>query len=140
MGLAQGIGQGVDERPVAFGHAFFHQGREAAQKIDPHGLYRPIQGPGYRDHLIPVERGRRHGHGTDGDAFVDHRDDVLFANGIANGDQPVGGPGDPVVNLGGETLEIITDTIQQVEPQGDGAQVQVLVAQHVQDGDDFVLR
>jgi len=48
VGLGQRVGQGFDKGAVAPGETFFHQGREAAQKIHPGILDRPVQGDAVR--------------------------------------------------------------------------------------------
>ncbi len=98
---------------------------------------RIVQGAGHLQHLFGIERRGRHGNRAYRDALVDHRNTVLVADFIADFYQISGGTGDAGIDVVRETSDVVAGAIQQVEPQGDGSNVQVFIFKHLHDGEDF---
>ena len=86
----QRLRDGVDELSVGLGKALLHQGREAADEVDAHGLGRLVQGGGEGGVVLRVAGGGHQGDGRHGDALVDDRDAELLLDGLAGGDQMLG--------------------------------------------------
>ena len=63
---------------VGGGHAFFDLGGKAAENIDADGGGGPVEALGQLDEAVPVETGADKGDGGHRNAFVDHRDAVVF--------------------------------------------------------------
>ena len=128
---------GLDEGAVALGEPLFHQGREAAQEIHPGFLGGLVQGAADAHHAVRAEGRAHHGDGADADALVDHRDAVLVAYFVANGHELRGIAAQLGPHVGGEEIQIVAHAVKQAHAQGDGAHIQMLVAEHVQGADDF---
>ena len=72
-----------------------------------------------------------HGDGGDGDALVDNGDAVLPGDVLAGFHQVLGVAADFVVDLLAGLVHIGVDAVQQGDAHGDGADIQVLVVNHV---------
>ena len=137
IGSGQGLGDGGDELPVRLGKALLHQGREAADEVDAHGLGSPVQGGGEGDVVAALagsghqrDRGHR-------DSLVDNGDAELPLDILAGGDQVLGPAADLVVDLLAGGFGIGVGAVQQGDAHGDGADIQVLPVEHVDGLEDF---
>jgi hypothetical protein len=137
LGGGQGLGDGVDELPVPGGEALLHQGGEAADEVDAGGVGGPVQGGG-KGHVVPRYRCARHQRdGGDGNALVDDGNAELPLNGLAGGHQLFGPAADFVVDLPAGGPGVGVAAVQQGDAHGNGADVQVLLVDHVDGVHDF---
>ena len=124
---------------VAFAEALLHQRGIAAQKVHAAGLARPVKGQGEGDVVLRVAAARHQRHGGDGDALVDDGDTEFAFDIPARLHQLFRPAADFVVNFVAAALGILADAVQQGDAHGDGADVQMLLVDHV-DGVKNVLQ
>ena len=131
VGGGQRFGNGGDELLIPLGHALLHQGGEAADEVHPHRLGRLVHGGGEGNIVGRAGRPRHQRHGGDGDTFVDDGNAELILNLPAGFHQLLGGGGDLVVNLPAGGVGVRVAAVQQADAHGDGADVQMLVVDHL---------
>ena len=137
VGGGEGFGQRVDEGSVAGSHAFFHEGAEAAQKIDAGFLGGFVEHLAGAHHLFGVESRADHGHGADADALVHHGNAVARADFVAVFHEMGGVFGDFGAHLVGEHVEVVTDAVEEADAEGNGANIEMFVAEHVDSAEHF---
>ena len=139
IGLGQRLGDGAQQQLVAFAEALLHQRGIAAQKVHAAGLARPVEGQGEGNVILRVAAARHQRHGGDGDALVDDGDTEFAFDIPARLHQLFRTAADLVVNFVTAALGILADAVQQGDAHGDGADVQMLLVDHV-DGVKNVLQ
>ena len=139
IGLGQRLGDGAQQQLVAFAEALLHQRGIAAQKVHAAGLARPVKGQGEGNVILRVAAARHQRHGGDGDALVDDGDAEFAFDIPARLHQLFRTAADFVVNFVTAALGILADAVQQGDAHGDGADVQMLLVDHV-DGVKNVLQ
>ena len=134
VGDRQGLGNGGDEVAVPPGHALLHQGGEAADEVDAGLLGRPVQSLSKGHIVVGVRSPRHQGDGSHRDALVDNGNAKLRLNVLSGLHQVLGGGGDLVVDLLTGHLGVGVAAVQQRDTHGDGADIQVLLVNHVNGG------
>ena len=130
--LREGPGDGLNEPPVPLGAALVDQGAVAADEVHAAGLGRPVQGQ-RQGQTVPVLAALRHqGHGGHGDALVYNGNAVFPFDGAAGFHQFFRPPTDFVVHPPGAFPGGGVGAVPEGDAHGDGADVQVLVVDHVQ--------
>jgi hypothetical protein len=121
--------------------AFFHQGGEPADEVHAHRFRRRwLRVWATSTMSSGRERGGGHGNGAHRDALVDHRHDRISRPTRSQVSTKLRGQGgDLGVDVGLEALDVVAGAVEQVDAEGDGADVQVFVLDHLQGGQDFVL-
>jgi len=137
-GGQQGARHGLDERGVGVGGALFDLGGVAAGKVDVDVLGRRVQGLRELDKAVRVAPRADVGQGADRQAFVDDRHTVAGADLVADPDQGAGDTADLVAQACAERADLVVPAVAQVQPEGDGAHVQVLVLDHGDRLEDLV--
>ena len=127
----QSLRNGADQLFVRLCHALLHQGGVAADKVDAAGLGRPVQGQGKGHAVLRLAGPGHQGHGSDGNALVHDGDAELPLDVLAGLDQLLRIPGDLVVDLLTGPLRVRVTAAQQGDAHGDGADVQVLLVDHL---------
>ena len=129
--LGQRLRNGAQEQFVALGKALLHECGIAADEVHTAGLgctvERLCKGNIVLCLAAPGDEGdRRHG-----DALVDDRDAKLTLDVFARFHEVFGAGADLVVNLVAAALRILTHTVEQGDAHRDGADVKVLLVDHV---------
>ena len=127
----QCLGDGTQQQLIAPGEAFLHRRGKAADEVHTAGLSRPIHGQGKGHKVLCSTAGGNQSHGGDGNAFVDNRDAELAFNILAGFYQIFSVTGDLVINLVAAALRILADAVQQGDAHGDGADVQMVLVDHI---------
>ena len=137
VGGGERFGQGVDERAVTGGHALFDQGAETSEKVDARLLGGFVKHLAGAHHLVGVEACADDGHGTDADALVHHGNAVSCAHFVAVFHQVGGIFGYFGAYLVGEHVEVVADAVEEADAEGDGANIEMFVAEHVDSAEHF---
>ena len=134
-----GLGDGADQLPVALGGALLHQGGEAADDVDTAGFRSCIQCLG-NFHIAFCLAGSGHQrNGGDGNALIDNGNAELRLDLPAHTDQVLGAAGDLVIGFFAADGQVRIGTVQKADAHGDGPDIQVLIVDHVQGGQNVVL-
>ena len=131
IGPGQRLGDGLDQTPVSHGHALLDQGGEAADKVHAALPGGPVHGDGEGNVVLGLAGPGDQGHGRDGDALVDDGNAQFLFNALARGHQVLGAAADLVIDLPGGGLGIGVGAVQERDTHGDGADVQVLLGDHI---------
>ena len=100
---------------------------------------RPVQGQG-KGHIVLRLAGAGHqSHGGDGNALIDDGDAELPLDVLAGLDQLFGVAGDLFINLFAGPLGVRVAAAQERDAHGDGADVQMLLVDHLDGGEDVLL-
>ena len=137
--LRQRLRDGADELLVRRRHALLHESGVAADEVDAAGLGGPVQGQGEGDVVLRAAGGGHQGHGGHGDPLIDDGDAELPLDGFAGGHQLFRAAGDLLVDLGAGGLGVGVAAGEEGDPHGDGADVQVLLVDHLNGGEDVLL-
>ncbi len=135
--LRQRLGDGPDELSVRVRHPFLHQRGEAPHEVHAGALRRPVQRRGERDIVLRLGGGRHQGDGGDGDALVHNGDPELPLDLFAGFHQALRAAGDLLVDLPAGSLRIRIRAGQQGDPHGNGADIQVLLVDHPDGGENI---
>ena len=108
-----------------------HQGGVAPDEVDAHGFGGVVQGFGEAHGGGGGAGPRHHGDGGDGDALVDDGDAVLLGDVLPGLDQVLGVAADLVVDFAGGLVHVGVDAVEKGDAHGDGADIQVLVVDHI---------
>ena len=137
VGDGQGVGDGVHQLVVGLGRALVHERAESADEVDAHFLAGLVHGHGDGGEVGRVGGGADLGDGRDGDALVHDGDAVLALQLLGRGHELLGGRGHAVVHLARHDVDVGVRATSQVQPQRDGADIEVLLAHHGKRFGDF---
>ena len=135
--LGQRLRDGGDQPPVAGGHALLHERGKAADEIHAAGLCGAVHRLGKRNKILRLARACDQRDGRDGNALVDDGNAKLPFDLAACRNQMLGLPADLVVNFPGAGLRIRVGAVQKRNAHGDGADVQMLMVDHIDRGHDI---
>ena len=127
----QRLGDGAQQQLVAPRHPLLHQRGKAADEVHAAGLGRPIHSQGKGHQILRVAGTGHQRHGGDGDALIDDGDAELALDVVTRLHQMLGVAGDLVIDFIAAALGILTDAVQQGDAHGDGADVQMLLVDHI---------
>ena len=122
----------LHELQVGAAGAFLHQRGEAAHKVHAYFLAGAIHGLRNRGQVVLLHCRADFGNGCHGDALVDDGDAEFAFKLLGHGNQVLCGAGHAVVHLAGHGFHAAVAAAAQGKPQRDGANVQVLLVDHVQ--------
>ena len=133
VGLGKGLRQGADEQLLGRGHGLGDECGVAADQVDADLLGRLVKRVGDLDEVLA----RLAGAGTDqrdrgdGDALVDDRDAVVAFDGLAGGNEVLGIGSDLAVDVAAGLVDIVRGAVEQRDAHGDGANVELLLLDHL---------
>ena len=133
VGLGKGLRQGADEHLLGRGHGLGDECGVAADQVDADFLGRLVKRVGNLDEVLA----RLAGAGTDqrdrgdGDALVDDRDAVVAFDGLAGGNEVLGIGSDLAVDVVAGLVDIVRGAVEQRDAHGDGANVELLLLDHL---------
>ena len=139
IGLGQSLGNDGDQVAIPLGHALMHQGGIAADEVDAHGIGRPLEGMSQFEEHVGGHIPRHQRDGGDGHPLVDDRDAVLLLNVLTRSHQLFGLAGDLIVNVVAQAVPVVADAIEERDAHGDGADIQILLPDHL-DGFQYISR
>ena len=137
LGGGQRVGDGVHQLVVGRRCALVHERGEAAHEVDAHLGAGLVHGHGDARQVGVGHGGADLGDGRDGDALVHDRDAELALELLGGGYQLLGGLRHLVVDLARHGVDVRIRAGAQVQAQRDGADVQVLLADHGKRFGDF---
>ena len=137
-GRREDLGQGLDQAAVALGPAFLHQRGEAADEVDL-----DLGGDGVeraRDRQVALGRvpGGDHRDRADGEPAVDDRDAVPPLDLLADRAEPAGVLEQPLANPRAEHRQVGRGAGLEVDAHRHGADVELVLADHAQGGQDVL--
>ena len=133
VGLGKGLRQGADEQLLGRGHGLGDECGVAADQVDADFLGCLVKRVGDLDEVLA----RLAGAGTDqrdrgdGDALVDDRDAVVAFDGLAGGNEVLGIGSDLAVDVVAGLVDIVRGAVEQRDAHGDGADVELLLLDHL---------
>ena len=137
--LGQRLRNGSQQQLVALAEALLHQSGVPADKVDAAGVGRPIQCHGEGHVVLGVAAPRHQRHGRHGDALVDDGDTELALDVLTGAYQLLRAAADLVINFPAAAIRVLADAVQQGDAHSDGADVQMLLVDHV-DGIENILQ
>ena len=133
VGLGKGLRQGADEQLLGRGHGLGDECGVAADQVDADFLGCLVKRVGDLDEVLACLAGA----GTDqrdrgdGDALVDDRDAVVAFDGLAGGNEVLGIGSDLAVDVVAGLVDIVRGAVEQRDAHGDGADVELLLLDHL---------
>ena len=137
LGGGKRVGDGVHQLVVSGRCALVHERGEAAHEVDAHLGAGLVHGHGDARQVGVGHGGANLGDGRDGDALVHDRDAELALELLGGGHQLLCGLRHLVVHLARHGVDIRIRAGAQVQAQRDGADIQVLLADHGKRFGDF---
>ena len=131
MRLCECFGENGDQVLCPLGHSLLHKGGKAADEVDAKRICRALQG--VCDLEIPFGRccTAYKRDGSNRNALVNDRDAVHFFNVVARYHKLFGTRGDLIIDLITKTVHVLADAVPQGNAHGDGAYVEVFLADHI---------
>ena len=127
----QRSGNGAKQQLVPPRKPLLHQSGKAADEVHAAGLGRPIHGEGKGHKVLRVAGTGHQRHGGDGDALIDDGNAELALDVVPRLHQMLGVAGDLVIDFIAAALGILADAVQQGDAHGDGADIQMLLVDHI---------
>ena len=135
--LGQRLRDGSDQPTVAGGHALLHKSGEASDEIHAAGLCGAVHRLGKRNKILRLARTCDQRDGRNGNAFIDDGNAEFPLDLAARRDQMLCLPADLVMNFPGAGLRVRVCTVQKRNAHGNGADVQMLMVDHIDRGHDI---
>ena len=132
IGGCQCLWNRLHELDVGAAGTFLHQRGEAAHKVHAYFLASAIHGLRNGGQVVLLHRCADLGNGRHGDALVDNGNAEFAFKLLGHGNQVLRSAGHAVVHLAGHGIHAAVAAAAQGKSQRDGANVQVLLVDHVQ--------
>ena len=133
VGLGESLRQGADEQLLGRGHGLGNECGVAADQVNADLLRRTVKR--MRNFHEIVRRFARacadQGNRGDGDALIDDRNAVVAFDGLAGGNEVLGIGGDLAVDVVAGLVDIVRGAVEQRDAHGDGADVELLLLDHL---------
>ena len=136
IGLGQRARDGGQQPPVALGAALVDERGKSADEVHAAGLCRGVHRLREGDIVLRLACPGDERNGRDGDALVDDGDAELPLDLAAGGHEVFRRAADLVVNFLRTALCVRICAIQQRDPHCDGADVEMLMVDHIDRGHD----
>ena len=133
VGLGKGLRQGADEQLLGRGHGLGDECGVAADQVDADFLGCLVKRVGDLDEVLArlAAAGADQRDRGDGDALVDDRDAVVAFDGLAGGNEVLGIGSDLAVDVVAGLVDIVRGAVEQRDAHGDGADVELLLLDHL---------
>ena len=138
VGRAHRFRDAGDQDAIGRREAFVYQGGEAADEGNADGFGGFVQRLSHAHIAIRPGRGGDLRDRCDGNALVDDGHAVFGGKRRSSRDQVFADAGDFVVDIAVERVDIGRDAVVQVNADGDGAHIKVLLGYHADGFEDFV--
>ena len=139
IGICQRLGNRADQIFICLRHPLLHQSGVTANKIDAASLGCPVQGKGKRQIVPGIAGAGYQSHRRHGNALIDDGNTKLPLNILAGFYQLFCITGDFVIDLIAGLLRIGVAAAQQRNTHGNGPDIQMLLIDHFNGGEDLLL-
>ena len=133
VGFGQGLRQGADEHLLGRGHGLGYECGVAADQVDADLLGRAVECVCDLDKILGALAGAcaHQRDRSDGDTLIDDRDAVVAFDGLAGGNEVLGIGSDLAVDVVAGLVDIVRGAVEQRDAHGDGADVELLLLDHL---------
>lgn len=108
-----------------------YQGRITADKVDPGGFCSTVERFCKMYGTASGAGGGQHGDRRDGNALMDDRDPVFFADVLAGFDQVPGIAADLIIDFVTSGCDVAVGAVQEGNPHRDGAHIEIFIVDHI---------